>query len=98
MKKQTTNYSGEEMERHVGALKEHFTDSVKVVAEQFFGLRKEMKDGFKEINKRLDSHTEMIGKIMIQLEEVKGELKQKVNYQDFVKLEKRVVYLETRVH
>ena len=44
--------------------------------------------------KILDSHTEMIGNIMIRLEEIKNEFKQKVDYQDFVRLEKRVVYLE----
>ncbi len=38
----------------------------------------------------------MIGHIMLQLEEIKGELKQEVSYQDFTKLEQRVVYLETQ--
>ena len=48
----------------------------------------------KQTAKTLNSHTEMIGNIMIRLEEIKGELKQKVDYQDFVRLEKRVVHLE----
>ena len=51
-------------------------------------------DKLEKVDKKLDSHTEMIGNIMIRLEEIKGELKQKVDYQDFVRLEKRVVHLE----
>ena len=47
-----------------------------------------------KVDKKLDSHTEMIGNIMMRLEEIKGEFKQKVDYQDFVRLEKRVVHLE----
>jgi len=49
---------------------------------------------FEKIEKTQDTHTEMIGRIMIQLEEIKGELKQKVDYRDFAKLEKRVTRLE----
>ena len=44
----------------------------------------------------LASHTEMIGGIMERLEEIKTELRQKVDYSDFAKLEKRVVRLEAR--
>ena len=46
--------------------------------------------------KILDSHTEMIGNTMIRLEEIKSELKQKVDYQDFTKLQIRVAHLEAR--
>src|SRR3990167_5445632 len=59
------------------------------------------RDQLDKVDKKLDSHTEilnshteMIGNIMIRLEEIKNEFKQKVDYQDFVRLEKRVVYLE----
>lgn len=81
------------MKRYVGAVREHFDEKFEVV-----------KEGFKLINQRLDkhevifdSHTEMIGKVMLQLEEIRGEMRQKVDYTDFAKLEKRVVYLETRL-
>ncbi len=46
--------------------------------------------------KKLDSHTEMIGNIMLRLQEVQSEMKQKVDLQQFARLEKRVVLLEAR--
>lgn len=42
----------------------------------------------------LNSHTEMIGQLMTDVSEIKNDLKQKVSYIDFAKLEKRVVRLE----
>jgi len=91
----------DDIKRHMGALEEHFADGVKAIGEKVDFLHEKMDkrfgqaDGrFDRIEKRLDSHTEMIGKIMIQLEEIKGELKQKVDYRDFAKLEKRVAQLE----
>ena len=53
-----------------------------------------MRDQLNRVDKKLDSHTEMIGNIMIRLEEIKSELKQKVDYQDFSKLQIRVAHLE----
>ena len=85
----------EDSKNHLGALKEHFTDSVKAVGEKVDLLEEKMGHGFIEVNKTLNSHTEMIAHILLQLEEIKGELKQKVYYQDFVKLERRVAVLET---
>ena len=87
----------EDIKRHMGALSEDFQDKVKVVAELALDIKKTVDSHTKILGlhtKLLDSHTEMIGNIMIRLEEIKSELKQKVDYQDFVKLEKRVVYLE----
>ncbi|MBI2100699.1 MAG: hypothetical protein HYT47_01625 [Candidatus Vogelbacteria bacterium] len=80
----------EDQKRHMSALSEDFQDKVQVVAELALDIKKTVDSH----SKILESHTEMIGKIMVQLEEIKGELKQKVDYSDFVKLEKRVVRLE----
>jgi len=44
----------------------------------------------------LDSHTEMIAQIMVNVTEIKHELKQKVDREEFAKLEKRVLMLEQR--
>jgi len=82
----------DDIKRHMGALSEDFQDKVKVVAELALDIKKTVDSH----TKILDSHTEMIGNVMIRLEEIKGELKQKVDYQDFVKLERRVVRLEAR--
>jgi len=56
---------------------------------------------FERVDEKLDfhteiinSHTEMLGNILMRLEEIKGEFKQKVDYQDFAKLQVRVAHLE----
>ena len=88
--KKKVSYSGDEMKRYLGSLKEHFTDGLKAIGEQYFDLKK----GINRIDAKLDSYTEMIGNIMIRLEEIKNEFKQKVDYQDFAKLQIRVAHLE----
>lgn len=45
----------------------------------------------------LDSHTQMIGQILMDLAEVKHDLKHKVDRQEFARLEKRVIMLERKV-
>lgn len=49
-------------------------------------------------SKILDSHSEMIAQIMMDVTEIKNDLKQKVNRSEFEKLEKRVLMLERRRH
>ena len=44
----------------------------------------------------LKSHTEMIGQLMVDLTDVKNNLKQKVSYDDFSRLEIRVSRLEAQ--
>ena len=47
-------------------------------------------------SKTLSSHTEMIGQILTDLAEIKNDMKQKVDRQEFARLEKRVIMLERR--
>ena len=47
-------------------------------------------------SKTLSSHTEMIGQILTDLAEIKNDRKQKVDRQEFARLEKRVIMLERR--
>lgn len=106
-----TSYSGDEMKRYLGSLKEHFTDGQKAIGEQYFDLKKditglkgdvsglkedmvEVKKDMTEVKNTQKSHTQMIGDILVRLEEVKNELKQKVDYKDFAKLQIRVAQLE----
>ena len=84
--------SDEDMKRHVGALSEEFQGRVKAVAEQFGGL-----------NEKLDSHTEMIGKLVVDMDIVKtnvefmkDSLKKKVDYEKFTLLENRVSLVELK--
>jgi len=82
-----------EYERYMGALSEDTQAKVSAVAEQLVGM--------KEI---LDSHTEMIGStkedvevIKMDIEFIKGGMKKKVDYDEFVALERRLSVLESRV-
>ena len=76
-------HSDDDVKRYVGAVTEQFTDGLKALGEQYF-----------DIKKSLNSHTEMIGDILVRLEESKNEFKQKVDYKDFAKLQVRVAHLE----
>ena len=46
---------------------------------------------------KLDSHTQMIARIMEDVEEIKSGMREKIDRSEFVKLEKRMVVLETTV-
>ena len=48
-------------------------------------------------SKILESHTQMIGQILVDMQEVKQGLNQKVDVKDFARLEKRVVIIETKL-
>lgn len=50
-----------------------------------------------KMDQTLNSHTEMIGRIMIDIEEIKSGMREKVDRTEFVKLEKRLVTLEAVV-
>lgn len=85
--------------RHLGVLIERVDDNVKLVAEQYGDVKKDTNS----IKKTLDSHTEMIGKIMINsvitkedIEFIKNSLKKKIDVEEFAALERRVVLLERR--
>ena len=78
--------------RHFGVLIEAVNDNVALLAEQ---------QG--DIKKTLNSHTEMIGRLAVNLEIVKEDvefiksgLKRKVDVEEFSALEKRVAVLEKR--
>lgn len=104
-----TTYSGDEMKRYLGSLKEHFTDGVKAVGEKVDLLGERVDRRFEKVDKTLDSHTEMIGNIMMDVETmkkdmeimksdiqiIKSDVKRKVDYEEFTKLERRVVILES---
>jgi chromosome segregation ATPase len=51
---------------------------------------------FNDIDKKLDSHTEMIGVLMEDTSSIKGDLKKKVDYDEFLSLVKRVQMLESK--
>lgn len=84
----------EDMKRHMSALSEDFQERVKVVAEQFGGLNTKID----KMHGTLDSHTEMIGTLMVDMTVVKSDvklikesLKTKMNRKEFVAFERRAL-------
>lgn len=88
------------MKRYLGALHEEHMDGLKAIGEQFV-----------DVNRKLDSHTEMIGGLAIRMtsmemkmtviqediEFIKSGLKRKVDQEEFDALIRRVSVLEKRV-
>lgn len=96
----------EDMKRHIGGLVEHFEDRFGVTKDRFDGIDKRF-DGidkrFDAVEQRLDTHTEMIGKLMedVQIvkedvEFLKGGMKKKIDVDEFMALERRVILLERK--
>lgn len=78
--------------RGFGVLLEHVDEKVGLIAEQHG-----------DIKKILDSHTEMIGNLAVDVSLIKDDisfiknsLKKKVDYDEFTALERRVLLLEKR--
>lgn len=95
------SYSGDEVKRYLGSLSEDFQHKVSAIGEQFGGLNTKID----KINTKLDehgrvlnSHTQMIGQLMTDVQEIKNDLKQKVDRTEFARLEKRVLAIESREH
>jgi len=83
-----------EYECYIGAVNEDTQDKVSAVAEQLVGVNKNLDS----VNKTLDSHTEIIGSMKEDIEVIKtnigfikGDLKKKIDYEEFEVLEKKTV-------
>lgn len=88
LKKQT-----EEIKRHNNVLYEKFEEKIDIVSE-----------GWETTKEKVDSTFEMVGDMKIDLEVVKSDiafiknsLKQKVDKDEFISLEKRVILLENKL-
>lgn len=68
-KKKKELFGTSEVKRYLGALSENFTHQVKGIAEQYTDLKKDIS----KINKTVESHTEMIGKILVDVTVVKED-------------------------
>ena len=75
-----------EIKRYMGALTEHYQHGQAAIAEQFGGL-----------NTKLDAHAQMIARIMVDVEEIKSELRGKSDRSELDKFEKRLIFLEATV-
>ena len=83
-----------EVKRHMSALSEKYQSRIDGVVEQFAGMNRR----FDLVDRKLDTHAEIITRMMVQLEEIKSESRQRVDLQLFAKLEKRVALLESKTH
>jgi hypothetical protein len=86
------SFTTNEVKRYLGALSEDFKAKVEGIAEQYT-----------DIKETLDNHTEMIGKlaedmsiVKVNIEFIKGDLRKKVDYDEFSALERRVAVLERK--
>ncbi|MFH1656823.1 MAG: hypothetical protein ABH956_03630 [Candidatus Nealsonbacteria bacterium] len=82
-----------DIKREMGVLVENLESKVDLIIE-----RQDIFEG------KLDSHTEMIGKMMVDIERIKndveiikGSLRIKIDLEEFENLEKRVKLLESRI-
>ncbi len=95
-----TDKKTEEVKRHFDVLNEDIDKKFDLLVEGHEAYEKR----FDSIDTKLDSHTEMIGEMKINIEIVKNDieiiktsLRRKVDLEDFEVLEKRVKILETKV-
>lgn len=98
------NYTGDDVKRYIGAVTEEFRGHVSAVAEQFLGLNEKVDHLNEKVDRldtklssKIDTHTEMIGRLMTDVEEIKIGMHEKVSRQEFNKLETRLFSLETIV-
>jgi hypothetical protein len=90
----------EETRRYIGILSEDFAHKVQLIAEQCALISERvnrMNERLERVEETLQSHTEMIGKLMEDVQDIKHELKKKVDREEVDKLEKRVLALELHV-
>ena len=101
-------YEAGEVKRYLGVLSGQHRHDIKAIGEQYFDIKKTLDshtkildlhtETLKSHSNILNSHTEMIAQLMIDMTEVKNELKTKINVEQFARLEKRVVRLESKSH
>lgn len=86
-------HTNTELKRYLGAMHEEHMDALKGMGEQFL-----------DVNRKLDSHSEMVGQMNVKIsviqediEFIKSGLKRKVDQEEFDALIRRVSILEKRV-
>jgi len=94
------NHSTKEVKRFIGAVTEDFTEKVEAIGEQFSTLNRKIDRNAEKINKnteKITKNTEMIAKVAEDVTDIKENLRNKVDYEEFESLKKRVVELEQNV-
>lgn len=100
VEKKEKEYTSEDLMRYLGAMQEHTDDRFDAIQEYFPSINKRLDDH----TRILETHTEMIGNLAIHLqvvqesvELIRGDLKRKIERDEFETLMRRVLMLERRV-
>ena len=93
--KQFIKEQGEETRRHFDVVAEDLKSEIKTVAEGVEGANQRL-DRFELLPKKVDAIGDGIEVIKVTLDVIKNDLKQKVDRDEFVALERRVGMLETK--
>ena len=83
----------EEYQRYLGVLEENFESQVKLIAESVFGIQEQLV----AIRDMVAKNTEDIEIMKMDISLIKGSLKEKVDRDEFVSLEKRLCLLEKKL-
>jgi len=80
------------MKGYIGTLVEDFDKKIELIAEQHRSIMEVLKEHTRQINEMRDQIVQM----NIRLGHIEDQLRRKIDYEDFEKLEKRVALLEAR--
>ncbi len=83
--------------RFFGSITEHFDDKFKIIHERLDVTDEKTARQFNEVHLRLNEHSQVLGRLMLDVEEIKSGLRIKVDVEQFNKLETRLVLLESIV-
>ncbi len=91
-KKQMENMDAPMTKGDLKGLIEHLDNNFNVISESFQSINHRL-DRHEKI---LDSHTEMIGELVVDVQMIKNDLHQKVDHSEFQSLSRRVSVLESK--
>ena len=89
----------EDMRGYIGVLVEDFDSKIELIAEQHKSIMEVLREHTRQITEIKEQIMQMnvkISEINIRLGHVEDNLRRKIDYEDFEKLEKRVALLEAR--
>jgi hypothetical protein len=91
--KKVVKDTNKEMKHYLDASAEIYNENLKGIREGSILVNRKIDN----IIKTLDSHTEMIGTLMEDVSIIKGDLKKRVDYDEFLSLVRRVQKIEGKI-
>ncbi len=90
-------FTSGEAKRMFSAIQEHFDDNFKIINERMNLTDENNERRFSGIEILLREHSQILGRLLIETEEIKLGFREKVSLSEFNKLETRLVLLESIV-